>query len=99
MYREGVHREDHGNDAGRYFSVRVLGDHLPVRVVNTTQSYAGSFQILDGHRLIAIEAIGAWTLSINWLVARYRRGESRPIQAQIWCFDRIRDSPGTGRSP
>ena len=54
-----------GNDAGRYFTVRVLGDHLPVRVVNATESYSGTFSIPDGHRLIAIEAVGPWTLSVT----------------------------------
>jgi von Willebrand factor type A domain len=54
-----------GNDRGRYFSVRTLGDIGVVRLINTMDTFSGSVSIDHGPRLFAVEAVGEWTITVT----------------------------------
>ena len=62
---DGSVAEITGNDQGRYFSVRALGAHATVGLVNTTEAYSGASPIGRGPQTFAIEATGSWTLSVT----------------------------------
>ncbi len=54
-----------GNAAGSYFGVTSYGGFSPDLLVNTTEPYDGQVQIAPGALVLAITAVGDWTVDVT----------------------------------
>jgi hypothetical protein len=62
---DGSLAEITGNEDGRYFDVRTFGSQGTVRLVSTSQPYAGSRQISAGPQFFEVQAVGSWTITVK----------------------------------